>query len=460
MKKRITALFLAAAVLTGIISSGQVYADNRTLSASGTITLAAAVSDETAQPVSETEAQAQILPTDRVSTEDIALFSKACCVMDAESGQVLYYKNPSERHYPASITKVLTALLLIENSNLQDELPFTEECWMDIDRWEDMNVAMEPGESLTAEQALYCMLLVSANEVCNQAAIAVSGSVEAFADLMNSRARELGATGSHFVTTNGLHDEDHYTTAYDMALISRAAILNDTFRQVTGTLFYNVVTDLRPEGFELYHKHRMLATTKYYDERCIGGKTGYTPQANNTLVTYMEDNGITLVIVVMDNNNGHIYSDTKLAADYCFDHYNRAKIDELSMTGKGEEMNAAGITLSKADDIESSETSGPEQSGDFTKTTAPTGESLHLMDGTGSSQQTGDPSLEESAGGLKRKVVNAIIQNVPYSFGVLIALFLAFTLLLIWFRGFLHRKIHRRRYKKLRRQDEETKTTP
>ena len=435
MKKILTALLLAASLFTGSLLPGAP-------------AFAASSQAETSASQPETEAPAVNLPEDKVSTQDIAIYSKAACVMDAKTGQVLYYKNPSDRHYPASITKVLTALLLIENKSLTDELAFTQECWEGINRWEDMNVAMEPDESLTAEQALYCMLLVSANEVCNQVAVNISGSVAAFADLMNSRAQELGATGTHFVTTNGLHDENHYTTAYDMALISRAAILNDTFRQVTGSTYYKVTTGRRPEGFELYNKHRMLAAPGVHDERCIGGKTGYTPQANNTLVTYMEEGDVTLACVVMDNNNGHIYSDTKLVCDYCFDHYSRSSIDELAATDQGKAMNEAGITGKKAEqDSPAGESAASDPSAESQRAA---GESLHLMDGTLTEELSQGLSPARLAGRLQDLAIQAFLRYIPYSFLVLIAAFLIFTLILIWLRGVIHRKIHRRRYKKLR----------
>ncbi len=277
---------------------------------------------ETTAP--ETEAKAVILPTDDVSTEDIVLYSAAACVMDADSGEILYYKNMDEQHYPASITKVLTGLLLIENAGLNDKITFHNDCWDGINYYNDMNVGMLDGEQLTVDQALHCILMASANEVCNGAAIHVAGSVPAFVDMMNQRAAELGCENTHFVTPNGLHDASHYTTAHDMALIARECIKNPVFRKITGTREYTIKkTNKRAEGFPIAQKHKMLMYTDFHYDACIGGKTGYTTEARNTLITYAEKNGMTLIAVVMYNADGHIYPDTMTALDYCFDNYSR-----------------------------------------------------------------------------------------------------------------------------------------
>lgn len=282
---------------------------------------------------SETAAGPVILPTDRVSTEDIILYSSACCVMDADTGEILYYKNMDNKHYPASITKVLTGLLVIENAGLDEKITFSQDCWEGMNYYNDMNIGILDGEELTVEAALHAILLSSANEVCNGAAKYISGSVSAFCDMMNERAKALGCTNTHFANPNGLHDKDHYTSAHDMALIARAAIQNPIFRKITGTYEYPVAsTNLRPEGFVLGHKHKMLMYTQYHYNACIGGKTGYTPEAKNTLVTYAEKNGMTLVCVVMENSDGHIYPDTINVLDYCFDNYEKLT-SGISITG-------------------------------------------------------------------------------------------------------------------------------
>lgn len=315
MKKFLPYLMILC-MLCGFLNPSAVMADE---------TEAADAQADTVIP--ETEAAPVILPTDQVSTDDIILYSSACCVMDADSGEILYYKNMDDKHYPASITKVLTGLLVIENTNLDDMITFSGDCWNGLNYYLDMNIGILDGEQLSVEAALHAILLSSANEVCNGAAKYVSGSVEAFCDMMNARAAELGCTNTHFVNPNGLQNENHYTSAHDMALISRAAIQNPTFRKITGTYEYPVQsTNLRPEGFVLGHKHRMLMYTDYHYDACIGGKTGYTEAAKNTLVTFAEKNGMTLVCVVMENADGHIYPDTIKALDYCFDNYQKTSV--------------------------------------------------------------------------------------------------------------------------------------
>ena len=287
----------------------------------------AAVMAAQAETESETAAPAPAvavnLDTDKVTTQDIALFSSACCVMNADTGEILYAKNMDDRHYPASITKVLTSLLLIENAKLTDMITYTSACWDGVVYSRgDMNIGMLDGEQLSVEASLHAMLLASANEVCNGVAAHTAGSVSAFCDMMNARAQALGCTNSHFTNPNGLQNKDHYTSAHDMALISREAIKNPTFRRITGTPSYMVEkTNMREDGFPLNHKHRMLLQTSFHYDACIGGKTGYTTDAGNTLVTFAEKNGLTLVCVVMENRDGHIYPDTITALDYCFDHY-------------------------------------------------------------------------------------------------------------------------------------------
>ncbi len=309
MKKKILSFLLVLLVILNVIFPCAAAQTKNTAS-------------ETSAP--ETEAKAVILPTDEVTTEDIVLYSAAACVMDAKTGRILYAKNMDEKHYPASITKILTGLVLIENTSLSDVITFHDDCWDGINYYSDMNVGMLDGEQMTVDQALHCILMASANEVCNGAAIHVAGSVPAFVDMMNQRAAEIGCENTHFVTPNGLHDENHYTTAHDMALIARECIKNAVFRRITGTREYTVKkTNMRKEGFPVSQKHKMLMYTDFHYDACIGGKTGYTTEARNTLVTFAEKNGMSLVSVVMYNADGHIYPDTIMALDYCFDHFGK-----------------------------------------------------------------------------------------------------------------------------------------
>lgn len=260
------------------------------------------------------------------------LDSAACCVMDQQTGLILYEKEMDAKHYPASITKILTALVFLENIDSLDEvITFGEECWEGIDHYDNMNIDMRDGEKLTAEQCLYAMLVASANEVCNQVAIYTAGSVPAFADLMNEKAAQLGCTGSHFVNPNGLHDKDHYVTAHDMALISREALNNETFRKVTATPVYTIQsTNMREEPIEIGSKHLILRESRVHDDACVGGKTGWTEEANETLVTFMDKNDMLLICVVLDNEKSTPCKDTLKAVNYCYEQNTRSSIDEAA----------------------------------------------------------------------------------------------------------------------------------
>ena len=148
--------------------------------------------------------------------------AQAAIIMEANTGAILYEKNIHDQLYPASVTKILTALIAIENCPLDDIVTYSNEAVASIDWQTDSNIGIKPGEQITMEQSLYGLLVGSANEVGNAIGEHISGSMGAFVDLMNQRARELGCRDSHFVTTNGTFDENHYTSAYDLALIARA----------------------------------------------------------------------------------------------------------------------------------------------------------------------------------------------------------------------------------------------
>ena len=161
--------------------------------------------------------------------------SGAVCLLDADTGAVLYDKNMDEQRYPASITKILTALLIIENKQMTDTVTFGEHAVSEsIPGNARINVQL--GETITVEDALHAILLASANEVCTQLAIDIAGSEEGFAAMMNERAAALGCTNSHFVNANGLPDPNHYTSAHDMALIMQECIKNETFCRIESDL--------------------------------------------------------------------------------------------------------------------------------------------------------------------------------------------------------------------------------
>lgn len=250
-----------------------------------------------------------------------AVYGKAAILMDADTGAILYSKNTETKLYPASITKIMTCLLALENSRLTDRVTFSENAIWGIER-DSSHIGIRIGEVLSMEECLYGLMLESANEVSIAIAEHVAGSTEAFADMMNEKAASLGCVNTHFVTPNGLHDDEHYTCAYDMALISRAAYRNETFRKLIATRTSKVGTTNRcGEVRWLNQHHKMLHEGEYYYPACTGGKTGFTDQALNTLVTFAEKDGLKLISVIMKSVSGQIYSDTTSLLNYGFGNF-------------------------------------------------------------------------------------------------------------------------------------------
>lgn len=257
------------------------------------------------------------------------LSSDSAILMDVDTGLILYGKNITEQHYPASITKILTSLLCVENSSLDEIVTFTEEEVTNLE-YGASNINTQPGEKLTMDQCLYGVMLSSANEVCNGVADYIGGSTEGFAEMMNAKAAELGCINSNFMNSNGLHNDNHYTCAYDMALIGRAALQNETFKKVAGTKVYYMDKTNKSDSRTLTNHHNMLygySTTAFINSDCIGGKTGFTSMAQSTLVTFAQRNNTTLVCVVMHGTSSktdlsrNIYTDTKTLLDFGFEKY-------------------------------------------------------------------------------------------------------------------------------------------
>lgn len=255
------------------------------------------------------------------------IYGNSGIVMDMNSGAVLYAKKIDDQHYPASITKLLTSLVALENSSLDDQVYFSENSTSFLE-WGDASIGMTPGEILSMNDALYGMLLASANEVSYAIAESVGtlmgGSYDTFIQAMNDRSAELGCTGSHWVNANGLHDDQHYTTAHDMALIASAVYQFEEFRTVTQTLNYTIgPTNLVGESRTFQQNHKMLwPENYYYYEYCTGGKTGYTDQSRTTLVT-MADNGDLQLVAVILQDDGDVYVDTRAMFDYAFGNFSK-----------------------------------------------------------------------------------------------------------------------------------------
>ncbi len=265
---------------------------------------------------------------------DISIQADGGIVIDARSGAVLYGKNIHESYFPASITKILTALIIIENCDLDDTVTFSHTAVHSLEANATI-LGARAGDKLSVRDCLYALLLQSANEVANALAEHCSGSIEEFAELMNRKAESLGCTGTHFANPSGLNNENHYTTAYDMALIAKAAFDNPVFVEIDKTTYYDVppgTLQQYPDGWRYYTHHKMLkkSDAAYYNG-ILGGKTGYTILAGNTLVTCAEREDLKLIAVVLNGHSTH-YDDTKKMLDFGFKNFKSISIAEKDST--------------------------------------------------------------------------------------------------------------------------------
>ena len=264
------------------------------------------------------------------------VYAESAIVMEASTGTILYAKGIDEQHYPASITKIMTALLALENCQMDEEVTFSHNAVYSID-YGSSSIARDEGEVLTVEECLYAIMLESANECANAIAEHISGSTEEFANLMNQRAVELGCTNTHFVNPSGLPNEEHYTSAHDMALITREAVKHEEFRKISGTSRYLLrATNKKSEELLMNNHHYMISgyrTSKYLDPTVFAGKTGYTTAALNTLVTCATRNGMDLVVVTMKSQGTAekgvpIYPDTQNLLNYATENFQKVNISE------------------------------------------------------------------------------------------------------------------------------------
>lgn len=252
---------------------------------------------------------------------------EAAVVMDAETGAFLYSKNMEAKEYPASITKIMTTLVALENGNLDSKVKFSDWAVNSLEEGSS-RLWMEVGEKITLRQALYGVMLESANDCANAVAEKIGGTEEKFAELMNQKAAELGCINTHFVNAHGLHNENHYTCAYDMALITKAAMENPTFAEIAKTVEY-IIPESKTVSQEhvLVNHQKMLYREGYYYKGCLGGKTGFTEAALNTLVTVAERKGRQLICVILRTNGPEkICWETEDLLDYGFKKFTQKEI--------------------------------------------------------------------------------------------------------------------------------------
>ena len=254
--------------------------------------------------------------------------AESAILMEARTGTILYSKNIHQQQYPASTTKILTALIASERCEMDDTVIFSHDAVFDTPR-DSSHIAMNPGEELTVEQSLNAILIRSANEVCYAVAEHITGTTDwqAFADIMNERAAQLGCLNSHFVNPNGLPDENHYTTAYDLAMIGRAFFADEMLCKITLSRRIDFpATEKLPLGKLENNNMKIIPGGEYAYEYLVGCKTGYTNQARSCLVSCAEKDGMKLICVVMHDESPNQYQDTIALYDYGFSNFEQVNV--------------------------------------------------------------------------------------------------------------------------------------
>lgn len=253
---------------------------------------------------------------------------EAAVVMEASTGAVIFRKNGKKKHYPASITKIMTAFLAAESCGLEELVTVPPEAVYMEDK--GTHIALDAGEQLTVEQCLYAVLLGSANDAAYALAAHAGGTAENFVRRMNEKAEELGCRSTHFTNPHGLPDKEHLTSAYDMALITRAAIENETFREVSGTQYYEIPPwEHQKDLICINNHHKMIRNTPFHNEEVFAGKNGYTDAAGSTLVTCASRDGVELICVILKADGAQIYQDTEKLLEYGFAEYPKEKVEEM-----------------------------------------------------------------------------------------------------------------------------------
>lgn len=263
---------------------------------------------------------------------DTGVQSESGIVMDMDSGAVLFAQNIHEQKAPASITKLLTALVVMENcDNLDTPVTFSHDAVYNVESGSGNKLSLEEGDVLTVRECLYVMLLQSSNQAANALAETIGGSRSGFVDMMNQKVAELGCQESHFANPSGLNDDTQLTSAYDMALIARAAYQNKELLEISSTRKSSIqATKNNPEGRSFSMEHKLLVTedesSPEYYPYAVAGKTGYTSIAGQTLVTYArrEDRG--LIAVTLKSTQKTHYSDTKTILEFGFARFKNVNI--------------------------------------------------------------------------------------------------------------------------------------
>lgn len=266
--------------------------------------------------------------TEETQKEDISAKSPHVILMDMKTGAVIYKKSAGSKVYPAALTNIMTALLVLENCNLEELVTASESALSNVSAGDNkMGIIKE--EKLSVRQLLYGMLLSSASDAANVLAENTSGSIEEFVKLMNSSAKKLGMKNTNFTNPTGEHDERHYTTAEDMAILARKAMQNETFREIVKCQSYSIpATEKSHTARKITNRNHFVSNllrNDYYYKNSTGLKTGYTPEAKSCIAASAEKNGMSLLALVFEaetvDNVAQSFADCKNMFDFVFSNY-------------------------------------------------------------------------------------------------------------------------------------------
>ena len=284
------------------------------------------------------------------------LYAQTALVMDADTGDVLFEKDSLVRMYPASTTKIMTLLLALESGISMDTVVTIPEVAQNVPS-DSSTVPVYAGEKMTFQDLLYGFMLTSGNDGANAIAYIVGGSIENFVAMMNARAAEIGCTGTHFSNAHGYHDDTHFTTAMDLALIAREAMRNPTFRQIVSTPQYTMAPTVNRGEYTVTTSSEMIIPgNRYYYEDCIGIKTGYHSRAGHCFVGAGERDGIMLITVAMrsaasSTERAYTWQDTLRLLEYGFSQYEPYTLEEL-FDASSREINTVSIANAARDDAQ------------------------------------------------------------------------------------------------------------
>lgn len=292
-------------------------------------------------------------------TNKIQISAESAILIDSTTEKILYSKNENQKMYPASTTKILTAILVLENSNIKDTVKVPYEAISSIPSGYSI-AALQTDEQLSVEQLLQLMLVHSANDAANVLAYHISGSINNFSELMNNKIEELELKNTHFTNPSGMHDENHYTTAHDLAILMKYCMKNPTFRKLSSLDYCHIPNTNKNEERLFVTTNQLLLDTindspnNYFYKYAIAGKTGYTSQSGNCLVSVSNKDGLELICVVLSSglyldSSNEKFIDTKSIFDYGYNNYRIQKICERNSIASQIEISNATMETKNLD---------------------------------------------------------------------------------------------------------------